>query len=127
MGLSTEKRQTYIIFCNLFGDMSSMYIIAELKQQQEKITKALNELKEQKKKIDEKYSSIVEEENKIYNEIRQCRDMYKYDKLQMRLNVVSNQRRTIEQKKQEIEKKIRGYEEELEKIKQRIEYLKPKR
>jgi len=31
----------------------------------------------------------------------------------MRLNVISNQRRTVEQEKNEIEKKIGGYEEEL--------------
>jgi len=103
-----------------------MYIIAELRQEQKRIEKAIDELKEQKKKIDEKYSSIVEEENKIYDEMRRCRDTYKYDKLQMRLNVVSNQRRAIEQKKQEIEKKIRGHEEELKRVKRRIEYLKPK-
>jgi len=107
--------------------MSSIAVIAELRQQQKKIEKAIEELKEEKKKIDEKYSSIVEEENKIYDEMRQCRDMYKYDRLQMRLHVISNQRKAVEQKKQEIEKKIRGHEEELEKIKRRIEYLKPKR
>jgi len=42
------------------------------------------------------------------------------------LNVISNQRRTVEQEKNEIEKKIRGYEEELERIRRRIEYLTPK-
>jgi len=94
-----------------------MYVIAELRQQQKRIEKSLDELREQKKKIDEKYSSIMEEENKIYDEIRRCRDMYKYDRLQMRLNVVSNQRKAVEQKRQEVEKKIRGYEAELEKIK----------
>jgi len=52
--------------------------------------------------------------------------MYQYSKLQMRLNVLSNQRRSIEQKKQEIEMKIRGYGEELEKVKRRIEYLTPR-
>jgi len=107
--------------------MSSTSIVAKLKQEQKRIEELISELKEQKKKIDEKYSSIKEEENKIYDEMHQCRDMYQYSKLQMRLNVISNQRRTIEQRKQEIEKKLRGYGEELEKIKRRIEYLTPKK
>lgn len=106
--------------------MSSSYIISELRQQKEKIEKKIEELREQKKRIDERYASIKEEENKIYDEIRQCRDMYKYDRLQMRLNVIANQRRAIEQQKQEIEKKLLGHEEELERIKRRIEYMKPR-
>jgi len=105
--------------------MSSTYIISELRQQQEKIMKAIEDLEEQKKKIDERYASVKNEENKIYDEMRQCRDMYKFERLQMRLNVVSNQRRAIEEKKQEIEKRLKGHKEELEKIKRRIEYMKP--
>jgi len=107
--------------------MSSLAIVAKLRQEQKRIEEMISELEKQKKEIDEKYSSIIKEENKIYDEIRRCRDMYQYDKLQMRLNVITNQRKTIEQKKQEIEKKIMGYGEELEKVKRRIEYLTPRR
>jgi len=106
--------------------MASTNLIIELKRQQRKIEEALNDLLEQKRRIDERYASLMNEENKIYDEIRKCRDMYQYDRLQMRLNVISNQRRTVEQERNEIEKKIRGYEEELERIKRRIEYLTPK-
>ncbi|MCD6592709.1 hypothetical protein J7L00_01285 [Candidatus Bathyarchaeota archaeon] len=105
--------------------MSSTYLIAELKQQQEKLEKTLENLKEQKTKIDEEYLSFKKEEDKIYEEIRRCRDMYQFDKLQMRLNVVATQRKATEQKLSEIEKKIRGYENELKKIKEKINYLKP--
>jgi len=104
-----------------------MTMIAKLRQEQKKIEEMISELEKQKREIDEKYSSIMKEEDKIYDEIRRCRDMYQYDKLQMRLNVISNQRKTIEQKKQEIEKKLMGYREELEKVKRRIEYLTPKK
>ena len=107
--------------------MSSTYLITELERQREELEKALENLKEQKTKIDREYFSLKKEEDKIYEKIRQCRDNYQFDSLQMRLNVVATQRKSIERKRSEIEKKIRGYENEIEKIKQRINYLKPSR
>jgi len=68
----------------------------------------------------------MEEENKVYDELRKCRDVQKYNKLLVQMNTVSRRRKEVEAKKQEIERKIPGHLDELEKVKVKIEYMKSK-
>ncbi|MEM2888304.1 MAG: hypothetical protein QXI71_05195 [Candidatus Bathyarchaeia archaeon] len=106
--------------------MSTSLTVAKLRDEQKNIENLLIELEVQKKTIDTKYTSVLEEENKIYEEIRKCRDMQQYDRLQIQTNTISRRRKEIEAKKQEVERKIRGLQYQLEKIKAKIEYMKPK-
>jgi len=106
--------------------MSSVHPLEKLKEDYVKIEEELQRLREQKKVLDEKFSSALGEEKKITEEMRKVRDPYQYNKMDMRLNMVSRSRREAESQREENERKIRGYEEELKIIKKRIEYLKPK-
>ncbi|MBS7653727.1 MAG: hypothetical protein QXR06_00485 [Candidatus Bathyarchaeia archaeon] len=90
------------------------------------IDKTLAHLEAQRGEIEEKYSAILDEENKIIEEMRKCRDPYKYSQLEIKFNAISRRRREMESRKNEIERKIRGCAEEKSRIQMRIEYLKPK-
>jgi len=105
--------------------MSTTLTIAILREEQKKIEDLLVELEAQKKTVDAKYASVMEE-NKVYDELRKCRDVQLYNKLQIQLNAASRRRKEVEAKKQETDRKIRGYQDELEKVKAKIEYMKPK-
>lgn len=106
--------------------MSSLHPLERLREDQRKIEEELRQLRDQKKEIDGRFSSILEEENKLVEELRKCRDSYEYNKIEMRLNMVSRSRKEVESEREASERKIRGYEEELSRIKKRIEYLKPR-
>jgi chromosome segregation ATPase len=106
--------------------MSQSTIIEKLKEDLRRVDEMLARLEAEREEINKGYTAILEEENKIVEEMRKCRDEYKYMKLETRLNIVSRQRKEVEGKKTEIERKIRGCAEERSKILMRIEYLKPK-
>jgi len=106
--------------------MSQATALDRLKEEARKIEESLSQLETQKKEVDVKYSSFLQEENRILEELRRCRDTYKYNQLEINFNIVSRRRREIEPQKTEIERKIRGYKEELAKLQARIEYLKPR-
>jgi len=106
--------------------MSTTLTIAILREEQKKIEDLLVELEAKKNTVDAKYASVMGEENKVYDELRKCRDVQLYNKLQIQLNAASRRRKEVEAKKQETDRKIRGYKDELEKVKAKIEYMKPK-
>ena len=106
--------------------MSTTSALGKLRQEQEEIERLLMELEAEKKEIDEKYEAVVEKDNKVHAELRESRDAYQYSRLEMRVSMLSKQRKIVEEKKQEIDRKIRGHREELEKVKARIEYMRPK-
>jgi chromosome segregation ATPase len=106
--------------------MSTTLTIAILREEQKKIEELLVELEAKKKTVDAKYASVMDEENKVYDELRKCRDVQLYNKLQIQLNACSRHRKEVEAKKQETDRKKRGYQDELEKVKAKIEYMKPK-
>jgi len=97
-----------------------------LREEQKKIEALLVELEAQKKVVDAKYVAVVEEDNKVYDELRKCRDVQLYNKLQIQVNASTRRRKEVEVKKQETDRKIRGYQDELKKVKAKIEYMKPK-
>ncbi len=68
--------------------MSTTLTIAILRKEQKKIEDLLVELEAKKKTVDAKYASVMEEENKVYDELRKCRDVQLYNKLQIQLNAV---------------------------------------
>ncbi len=106
--------------------MSSPLPLERLKEERKRIEEELLGLRGQKKKIDEKFSSVLEEEKKLIEEMHKCRDIYEYNKMDVRLNRISRSRREVQSEKEETERKIRGYEEELDRVRRRIEYLKPR-
>ncbi len=106
--------------------MSTTMTVAILREEQKKIEALLADLEAQKKAVDAKFATVMDEENKLYDELRKCRDVQLYNKLQIQLNASSRRRKEVEAKKQETDRKIRGYQDELEKVKAKIEYMKPK-
>jgi len=106
--------------------MSTSLALEKLKEERKRIEEELQRLKDQKKQTDERLSSILEEEKRLLEELRKCRDPYQYNRLDIRLNMISRSRKEVESEKEEIERKIRGYEEELNRIQKRIEYLTPR-
>jgi len=109
--------------------MSQALTLAELKEKRKKVEEDLKKLEAQLKEVEERYSSILKEEKRLYEELRKYRssgDLYGYNRIEMRLNVVSRSRREIENLKAETERRIRGYREDLVRIDKRIEFLKPK-
>ncbi|MEM2146699.1 MAG: hypothetical protein QW279_15155 [Candidatus Jordarchaeaceae archaeon] len=106
--------------------MSTSLPVMKLREEQKNIESMLEDLNSQKVTIDEKYSLLINEENKLYDELRKCRDNQQFERLQMRIHMISNRRKEVEAAKQEVERKIRGFQDQLEKIKLKIEYMKPK-
>lgn len=96
----------YICIVVHFLNVAFTILIIEFRRQRRKIEESLNGLMEQKKRIDERYASLVNEENKVYDEIHKCWDIFQNDRLQMRLNFISNQRRTIEQEKMRSQRRL---------------------
>lgn len=105
--------------------MSTTLIITNLREEQKKIEKILEELDQQKKTVDKRYALAIEEENKVYEELRKCRDMVQYDKLQIRINAITRRRKQVEAGKQEVDRRLRGYQDELKHVRARINYMKP--
>jgi chromosome segregation ATPase len=106
--------------------MSQTTILEKLKEELRMINETLAQLEAQRREIEEAYLTILDEENKIIEEMRKCRDPYKYGQLEIKFNAVSRRRRELESRKTEIERKMRGCAEEKSRIQMRIEYLKPK-
>ncbi len=109
--------------------MSQALTLAELKEKRKWVEKELEELQVKMKEILQKYNEILQEEKRLYEELRKCQrkgDFYAYSRIEMRLNVVSRNRREIENLKAETERRIKGYKEDLERIDKRIEFLKPR-
>jgi len=109
--------------------MSQALTLAELKEKRKRVEKELQELESKMKEIMERYNEIMQEEKRLYDELRKCQmkgDYYAYSRIEMRLNVVSRNRREIENLKSETERRIKGYREDLERIDKRIEFLKPR-
>jgi len=97
-----------------------------LKAEKKKIEEELMRLKPEKTGIQEKLSSILNEEERLIKELRECRDAYKYNKIDVRLNMISRSRREINSENEGLERRVRGLTEDLEKITRKIQYLKPK-
>ena len=106
--------------------MATSIALGKLREECKRIEEKLKELRDQKKKVDEKLSSILQKEKRFLEELRKCRDPYQYNRIDLRLNMISRSRKETESEKEGIERKIRGYEEELTRIQRRIEYLTPK-
>jgi hypothetical protein len=106
--------------------MSAISALSKLKEKQKKIKEILEELKKQETEVENELSSQLQKEKKIHEELRKCRDMYLYSRLEMRLSSTSRKRKIVDEKKQAILRKIRGHEEEFEKTRKRIKYMKPK-
>ncbi|RJS77511.1 hypothetical protein CW711_06450 [Candidatus Bathyarchaeota archaeon] len=98
----------------------------KLKERRKKIEEELEKLKAQLKEIEEKYSSILKEEKRLYEELKKYRsvgDLYGYNRVEMRLNVVARSKSEVESLKAET---IKGCLEDLKRIDDRIKFLKPK-
>ena len=107
--------------------MSKEYHLEELKKESREVEEELRRLEEQKEQVDREYSKVEAQEDEIYSQLYKCRDPYEYGRIETRLNSVRGTKSGIEQKRQELEQKLRGYRTELEKLKEKIDYLTPRK
>jgi len=124
-----EEESNLLVSVVIFSTMSQALTLMELKERRKKIEEELQKLKAQLKEIEEKHSSILKEEKRLYEELKKYRsigDLYGYNRVEMRLNVVARSKSEVESLKAETERRIKGCLEDLKRIDDRIKFLKPK-